>query len=90
MANAGLTTLSEEEELFRAAVREFAEGEVRPKVDQMEHAGKLDTDLMKHCFELGLMAVESPEEYGGAGSSLFNAIIAIEELARVDASLSAL
>src|SRR3982751_624621 len=88
MLNAGLTTLSEEEELFRASVREFAEGEVRPKVEAMEHDSKLDKDLIKQCFELGLMAIESPEEYGGAGSTLFNAVLAIEELARVDASVS--
>ena len=88
LANAGLTILSEDEEMFRASVREFAEGEVRPKVEAMEHAGKLDGDLIKQCFELGLMAIESPEEYGGAGSTIFNAILAIEELARVDASVS--
>jgi alkylation response protein AidB-like acyl-CoA dehydrogenase len=88
LSNAGLTTLSEEEELFRASVREFAEGEVRPRVEAMEHAGKLDPELIKHCFELGLMAIESPEDYGGAGSTIFNAIVAIEELARVDASVS--
>lgn len=86
--NNALTVLSEDEEQFRAAVREFAEGEVRPKVESMEHNSKLDADLIKQCFELGLMAIESPEEYGGAGSSIFNAIIAIEELARVDASVS--
>ena len=85
---AGLTDLSEDEEMFRASVREFAEGEVRPKVEQMEHASKLDGDLIKQCFDLGLMAIESPEEYGGAGSTIFNAILAIEELARVDASVS--
>ena len=83
-----LTVLSEEEELFRASVREFTEGEVRPRVEAMEHAAKLDGDLIKQCFELGLMAIESPEEYGGAGSTIFNAILAIEELARVDASVS--
>ncbi|MBA4123085.1 MAG: acyl-CoA dehydrogenase [Acidobacteria bacterium] len=83
-----LTVLSEEEELFRRSFREFAEGEVRPRVERMEHAGKLDADLIKQCFEIGLMAIETPEEYGGAGSSFFNAILAIEELARVDASVS--
>jgi alkylation response protein AidB-like acyl-CoA dehydrogenase len=83
-----LTTLTEEEELFRASVREFAEGEVLPRVEKMEHESKLDADLIKQCFELGLMAIESPEEYGGAGSTIFNAILAIEELARVDASVS--
>lgn len=83
-----LTQLSEEEELFRQSVREFAEGEVRPLVEKMEHAAKLDANLIKQCFELGLMSIESPEEYGGAGSTIFNAILAIEEIARVDASLS--
>jgi alkylation response protein AidB-like acyl-CoA dehydrogenase len=88
VSNAGLTVLSEDEEMFRASVREFAEGEVRPRIEKMEHDSKLDADLIKHCFDLGLMAIESPEEYGGAGSTIFNAILAIEELARVDASVS--
>lgn len=88
LSNNGLTVLSEEEDLFRASVREFAEGEVRPKVEHMERDAKLDPGLIKQCFELGLMAIESPQEYGGAGSTIFNAIVAIEELARVDASLS--
>ena len=83
-----LTTLSEEEELFRSSIREFAEGEVRPRVEKMEHDAKLDKDLIQQCFDLGLMAIETPEEYGGAGSSFFTAILAIEELARVDASTS--
>lgn len=83
-----LTTLTEEEELFRSSVREFAEGEVRPRVESMEHASKLDPELIRQCFELGLMSIETPEEYGGAGSSFFNAILAIEELARIDASIS--
>ncbi len=81
-----LTQLSEEEELFRSTFREFAEGEVRPRVEEMEKNEKLDPELIKQCFEIGLMAIETPEEYGGAGSSFFNAILAIEELARVDAS----
>ena len=83
-----LTHLSEEEELFRSSFREFAEGEVRPRVEEMEKNAKLDPELIKQCFEIGLMAIETPEEYGGAGSSFFNAILAIEELARVDASTS--
>ena len=86
--NSGLTVLSEDEDLFRSSVREFAEGELRPRVEAMEHAGKIDPDVIKHCFELGLMSIETPEEYGGAGSSFFNAIVAIEELARIDASVS--
>src|SRR5215203_1041872 len=83
-----LTHLSDEEELFRSSIREFAEGEVRPRVEKMEHDAKLDKDLIEQCFDLGLMAIETPEEYGGAGSSFFNAILAIEELARIDASTS--
>ena len=88
ISNPALTQLSEEEQLFRSSVREFAEGEVRPRVEKMERDAKLDQSLIKQCFELGLMAIETPEEYGGAGSSFFNAILAIEELARVDASTS--
>ncbi len=83
-----LTQISEEEELFRSSIREFAEGEIRPRLEKMEHEAKLDKDLIKQCFDLGLMAIETPEEYGGAGSSFFTAILAIEELARVDASTS--
>jgi alkylation response protein AidB-like acyl-CoA dehydrogenase len=81
-----LTQLSEEEELFRSSVREFVEGEVRPRVEAMEKAEKLDRALIDQCFELGLMAIETPEEYSGTGSTFFNAILAIEEFARVDAS----
>jgi alkylation response protein AidB-like acyl-CoA dehydrogenase len=83
-----LTNLSEEEEQFRASVREFAEGEIRPRVEKMEHDTKLDKALIDQCFQLGLMAIEMPEQYGGAGSTFFNAILAIEEIARVDASTS--
>jgi alkylation response protein AidB-like acyl-CoA dehydrogenase len=83
-----LTNLSEEEEQFRASVREFAEGEIRPRVEKMEHDAKLDKELIDQCFQLGLMAIEMPEQYGGAGSTFFNAILAIEEIARVDASTS--
>jgi len=82
-----LTTLSEDEQMFRASVREFAEGEIRKRVEAMDEQGHLDPALMKHCFELGLMGIETPEEYGGAGGSFFQAILAVEELSRVDASV---
>jgi alkylation response protein AidB-like acyl-CoA dehydrogenase len=82
-----LTTLTEEEEMFRASVREFAEGELRPRVEEMDEAGKLDPALVRQCFDLGLMGIETPEEYGGAGASFFTAIVAVEELSRVDASV---
>src|SRR3982751_7131416 len=82
-----LTLLGEEEEMFRSSVREFAEGELRPRVQEMDEKGKLDPALIKQCFDLGLMGIETPEAYGGAGASFFTAIIAVEELSRVDASV---
>jgi alkylation response protein AidB-like acyl-CoA dehydrogenase len=82
-----LTTLSEDEQMFRSSVREFAEGELRPRVEEMDAHGKLDPALIKQCFDLGLMGIETPEEFGGAGSSFFTAIIAVEELSRIDASV---
>ena len=90
LAGRPLTTLSEDEEMFRGSVREFAEGELRSRVAQMEEAGKLDPAVIKQCFELGLMAIETPEEYGGAGANFFSAILAVEELSRVDASVGVL
>ena len=85
-----LTTLSEDEQMFRSSVREFAEGELRPRVEEMDEKGKLDPALIKQCFDLGLMGIETPEEFGGAGSSFFTAILAVEELSRVDASVGVL
>lgn len=85
-ATPALTVLSEEEELFRQTVRDFAETEVRPHVREMDEAAKFRPDLIEKFFELGLMGVEVPEVWGGAGSSIFLAMLAIEELARVDAS----
>ena len=82
-----LSALSEEEEMFRASVREFAEGELRPRVEAMDEQGKLDPALIKQCFDLGLMGIETPDEYGGAGASFFTAILGVEELSRVDASV---
>ena len=85
-ATPALTVLSEEEELFRQTVRDFAETEVRPHVAEMDEAGKFRPDLIQKFFDLGLMGVEVPEQWGGAAGSIFLATIAIEELARVDAS----
>ena len=84
---APLTVLSEDEQMFRDAVRQFAEDEVRPRVHQMDEAQKLDPALIPQCFELGLMGIEVPEELGGAGSSFFTAALVVEELSRVDASV---
>src|SRR6266403_6319013 len=85
-----LTTLSEDEQMFRSSVREFAEGELRPRVEKMDEQSHLDPALIKQCFDLGLMGIETPEEYGGAGASFFTAILAVEELSRVDASVGVL
>jgi alkylation response protein AidB-like acyl-CoA dehydrogenase len=86
LSHAPLTVLSEEEELFRAAVAELAESEVRPRVKAMEEAGKIDPALTAKFFELGLMGIELPEQYGGAGGSLMMVTLAVEELSKVDAS----
>jgi alkylation response protein AidB-like acyl-CoA dehydrogenase len=81
-----LTKLSEEELMFRDAVASFAEDEVRPRVQAMEKAGKIDADLIKGCFELGLMGIEVPDDLGGAEGSLFMVALAVEEISKVDAS----
>jgi alkylation response protein AidB-like acyl-CoA dehydrogenase len=85
-APTALTTLTEEEGMFRDAVREFAVAEVRPLVSSMDEAAKFEPALIPKFFELGLMGIEVPERYGGAGGGIFMAVLAIEELARVDAS----
>src|SRR5258705_4564229 len=90
LAGRPLTTLSEDEQMFRASVREFAEGELLPRREEMDEQAKLDPALVKQCFNLGLMGIETPEEFGGAGSSFFTAILAVEELSRVDASVGVL
>jgi alkylation response protein AidB-like acyl-CoA dehydrogenase len=81
-----LTALTEEEALFRDTVRDFAEREVRPRVAAMERAAALDPTLLPKFFELGLMGIEIPDRYGGAGGSLMMSVLAVEELAAVDAS----
>ena len=81
-----LTRLSDEEQMFRDAVRDFAEQEIRPRVGAMEKAAQLDQTLIPKFFELGLMGIEIPESLGGAAGSLFLTVLAVEELSRVDAS----
>jgi alkylation response protein AidB-like acyl-CoA dehydrogenase len=85
-AHAPLSALSEEESAFRDAVHEFAEQEVRPRVQEMERAARIDPALVPALFELGLMGIEVDEKYGGAGGSLMMVTIAVEEISRVDAS----
>ncbi len=83
-----LTILSEDEQMFRDMIREFADNELRPLVQKQDREMKLDPSLLPKLFELGLMGIEIPDEYGGAGASFFMAALAVEELARVDGSVS--
>ena len=85
-----LTLLSDEERMFRDAVAEFAESEVRPRVQSMEAAKRIDPDLIPSCFALGLMGIEVPEQFGGAGGTLFMVTVAVEEISRIDASAAIL
>ncbi|MDE2679380.1 MAG: acyl-CoA dehydrogenase [Gemmatimonadota bacterium] len=85
-----LTTLSEDEVMFRDAVRDFAESEVAPRVPRMEDAGEIDSDLISMLFELGVMGIEIPEHFGGLGSSLFTTTLVVEEISRVDPSVAVL
>jgi butyryl-CoA dehydrogenase/short/branched chain acyl-CoA dehydrogenase len=81
-----LTTLTEDEILFRDNVRQFADDKIRPLAKEMDEKGVFDHGLIEQFFQLGLMGVEVPEQYGGAGGKFFEAILAVEELSRVDAS----
>jgi alkylation response protein AidB-like acyl-CoA dehydrogenase len=81
-----LTQLSEEEQLFRDTVRKFARQQIAPHVREMDEAGVFRKDLLRQFFDLGLMGIEIPEEYGGSGGSFFQCVLAIEELSAVDPS----
>ena len=81
-----LTQLSEEEKMFQETVRKFARQRIAPHVREMDEAGVFRKDLLKDFFDLGLMAIDIPEQYGGQGGYFFQSILAIEELAKVDPS----
>jgi butyryl-CoA dehydrogenase/short/branched chain acyl-CoA dehydrogenase len=81
-----LTLFNEEEQMFRAQVRQFARERIGPHVREMDEQGKFRPDLIKEMFDLGLMGIEIPEEYGGQGGTFFQCVIAVEELSVVDAS----
>ena len=85
-----LTLLAEDEVLFRDSVREFAEAQVRPLVREMDEHAKIPRALVDKLFDLGVMAIEIPETYGGAGASFFHSVLAVEELSRVDPSVGVL
>src|SRR5712672_7870 len=81
-----LTSLTEDEILFRDNVRQFAEDKIRPAAKEMDEKGVFEHALLGRFFHLGLMGIEIPEQYGGAGGKFFEAILAVEEFSRVDAS----
>ena len=81
-----LTILTEEEQMFQATVRNFARKEIAPHVREMDEAGVFRKDIIAKFFELGLMGIDIPEEYGGQGGNFFQSILAIEEIAAVDPS----
>jgi len=89
-ARPALTSLSEDEQLFRDAVREFAESELADRAIRMDEAAEMDADLLPMLFEMGLMGIEIPEEHGGAGASFFTSILIVEELSRIDPAVAVL
>jgi alkylation response protein AidB-like acyl-CoA dehydrogenase len=81
-----LVALTEDEVLFRDNVRQFAEDSIRPKVREMDEKGVFERSLIDQFFQLGLMGIEVPEQFGGAGGKFFEAILAVEEVSRIDPS----
>ncbi len=84
----GLTTLHEDEALFRHSVHEFADREIRPLVRAMDEEATIPRQLIDKLFDLGVMGIEIPEAHGGAGASFFHAVLAVEALSRVDPSIA--
>lgn len=89
-AHPPLSVLSDEEQAFKDAVAEFVNGEVRPRVVQMERDAKMDPALIKAFFEMGLMGIQAPEQYGGAGGTVMLVTLAVEEISKADASAAIL
>jgi alkylation response protein AidB-like acyl-CoA dehydrogenase len=85
-----LTRLTEDERLFRDSVYEFADREIRPLVREMDDRAALAAGLVGKLFDLGVMAIEVPEAFGGAGASFFHSVLAVEALSRVDPSVGVL
>ena len=90
MSTLPLTQLSEDETLFRTTVLDFARERIGPRVHSMDQAAAVDKALIPELFQLGIMGIEIPEAYGGAGANMFSAILAIEAIAQVDPSISVL
>ena len=90
MTTPALTQLSEDETLFRDTVRRFAVEQIEPYVREMDEAAEFRSDILKQCFELGLMGITIPERFGGQEGSFFSTILAVEAIATVDASAAVL
>jgi len=89
-ATAALSTLSDDEKLFRDSVYEFADAEIRPLVREMDEHATVPRSLVDELFRLGVMAIEIPEAYGGAGATFFHSILAVEAVSQVDPSVGVL
>ena len=87
---AALSELSDEERMFQESVREFAADRVAPLVRAMDEAQQMDAGLVREMFALGLMGIVVPEEYGGAGGTFFDAVLAVEAISAVDPSVGVL
>jgi alkylation response protein AidB-like acyl-CoA dehydrogenase len=85
-----LTRLAEDEVIFRDSVYEFADHEIRPLVREMDEHAKIPRALIDQLFQMGIMGIEIPERYGGAGASFFHSVLAVEALSRVDPSIGVL
>src|SRR5215216_871244 len=85
-----LTQLSQDETLFRDSVYEFADIEIRPLVRDMDEHAKIPPQLLSKLFDLGIMGIEVPDAYGGAGATFFHSVLAVEALSRVDPSIGVL
>ena len=85
-----LTRLSEEESLFQSSVRRFAREQIAPRAREMDAKAAIDPALLRQLFELGLTAIEIPEEFGGQGGTFFQSILAVEEIAAADPGVAVL
>src|SRR6187397_2148635 len=85
-----LSQLSQDEALFRNSVYEFADREIRPLVREMDEHARIPPALIDKLFGLGVMAIEIPETYGGAGATFFHSVLAVEALSRVDPAVGVL
>lgn len=85
-----LSSLTEQERMFQEAVRDFANAEIAPKVMEMDEAAQIDGSLLPQLFDMGIMGIEIPEEFGGTGADFFTSVLIVEELSRVDPSVATL